>query len=399
MNLNKRKFFCAVLILLLLASVALTYINIPDTLVLYKGNAWEKENVSFSGLDGSIETVGSAIVPTEKGEYRASINVFGIPCKSVTLKVLEEKEVVLGGEAIGIRLYSDGLIVVGVGKINGDEKSPAERAGVKIGDVITKIDGEKVGTPEDFSQKIADAKSAVNLEVKRGGETKSFEITPENSSYDAVKRIGLWVRDSTAGVGTLTYVDPEESLYGALGHSVSDADTGVRFEVLSGSIERCGIGGIVKGKRGSPGELQGIFYNSAPVLGDIRKNTQSGIFGKIENITDIESASGDMVKVGLRGEIERGKAYIRTSLDGESVGEYEIEILKIASNAKNPSKGLTIEVTDERLLEKTGGIVQGMSGSPIIQNGKFIGAVTHVLVNDPKKGYGVLAETMLCAQE
>lgn len=390
---KKHKIFCAVLAAALLAAIAFSYMNIPDTLVLYKGNAWEGENINFSNLDASIETVGEAIVPTKTGEYRASLSIFGIPYKAITLKVLEEKEVVLGGEAIGIRLYSDGLIVVGVGKINGDEKSPAERAGIKTGDVITRINDEKVGSPEEFSQKIAEAQGEVSLEIKRGSTVKSFEITPETSAYDGIKRVGLWVRDSTAGVGTLTYIDPEAGVYGALGHSVSDTDTGVRFEVLSGSIERCGIGGIVKGQRGSPGELQGVFYNNAEVLGDIGKNTTSGIFGKIK------SFDGDRVKVGLKGEIECGKAYIRTSLDGENVEEYEIEILKVSSNAKNPSKGLTIAVTDERLLEKTGGIVQGMSGSPIIQNGKFIGAVTHVLVNDPRKGYGVLAETMLCAEE
>ncbi len=387
---SKGKIVCVICAGLMILSLALGYINMPDTVILYKDREWKSAGVSkLVNLDDSVETSGDALVPRKVGDYSASAAVFGIPYKSVKVKVLEDEELIVGGQAVGIRLYSKGLVVVAVGRVNENGKSPAEKAGIREGSVIEKINGKEILSPEEFSQ-IVEVSESVTLTVRDEDSTRDVTLKPEISDYDGVKRIGLWVRDSTAGVGTLTYIEPDSLIYGALGHAVSDVDTGVRFEVERGSIEECAIGDIVRGEKGSPGELKGIFYTGAKILGDIAKNEAEGIFGNALGVPE-----GERVTAGHKSEIKKGKAYIRTSLDGKTVEDYEIEILKVNKNTKNPSKGLVIKITDNELIEKTGGIVQGMSGSPILQDGKLIGAVTHVLVNDPTKGYGVFIENML----
>ncbi|MBQ8003020.1 MAG: PDZ domain-containing protein, partial [Clostridia bacterium] len=351
---QKKRIISLICAVVLIATTVFSYINLPDTLILYKDRSWNSKSLPHLKIsDNSIETVQNAIVARKTGDYEASLSIFGIPYKSVTVKVIDEAKVIAGGCAIGIRLYADSLIVVAVGRVNESGKSPAEKAGIKEGDVIISVDGEKTSTPEEFSNMIAQSEGDVVLEVKSGEEIRKISVAPEVSEYDGTKRVGLWVRDSTAGVGTLTYVDPVSMSYGALGHGVSDADTGVKFSVKEGTVERCLIGSVVKGEKGSPGELKGMFLNNAEVLGDIKINDKTGIFGRIK--TDFQ---GETVPLGHKSEIKKGKAYIRTSLDGKNIDEYEIEILKVSKNTKNPSKGLVIKVTDQRLLEKTGGIVQ-----------------------------------------
>lgn len=388
---KKAKIISIICIVTLVITLVWAYIAMPDTLILYKDRKWETSNVSKIVLsDNSVETLHDAIVPRKTGDYEASATIFGIPYKSVTVKVVDDDEVILGGQAVGIRLYSDGLVVVATGRINKNGKSPAEKAGIKPGDIITMINSTKVGTPEEFSEKVRKSQGEIELEIKSNEKTRKVKITPETSEYDGVKKIGLWVRDSTAGIGTLTYIDPDSKTFGALGHAVSDVDTGVRFDVLKGSIEECSVGGIEKGTKGTPGELKGVFYPDAKVLGYIAKNEAEGIFGIANSVL-----STNTVKLGHKNDIKKGKAYIRASLDGKTVKNYEIEITKVSPKSKNPAKGILIEVTDKELIEKTGGIVQGMSGSPILQDGKLIGAVTHVLVNDPTKGYGIFIENMI----
>ena len=388
---RKRRILSFILTILTVLTIAGAYISVPDSFVLYKDRSWNAGSISKLVIDdNSIEVSKGAIVPRKTGDYEASLAIFGIPYKNVTVNVIEEDEVIPGGQSVGIRLYSEGLVVVAVGRANTEGLSPAYDAGIVPGDVIVAIDGKKVDTPDEFTKSVSNAKGAIELEIKNEQGLRKVVITPIENESDGVKRIGLWVRDSTAGVGTLTYMEPESKTYGALGHPVSDADTGVRFEVKRGSIEECAISDIVKGEKGQPGELKGMFFSSAKILGDITKNEKEGIFGNL-----IGEPKGEAVKLGHKSEIKKGKASIRTSLDGKNVGEYEVEILRISENVKNASKGIVIQVTDEKLLNKTGGIVQGMSGSPIMQNGKLIGAVTHVLVNDPTRGYGIFIENML----
>ena len=389
----KYKIVKALCFFLIVVSLVSSYMNIPDSFILYKDTQWSSGSLSdILTNDASLEVSRGIVVAKKEGSYQAALSLFGVPYKEVTLEVIDNEEVFVGGQAIGIRLFSDGLLVIATGRVNKESDSPAQRAGIREGDVITKINSEKILSLEEFTKKVENT-DKITLEIKRGEEKFEVKVTPERSEEDGVKRIGLWVRDSTAGVGTLTYVSAADLSYGALGHAVSDTDTGKRFEVLSGTIERCKIGGITKGERGAPGELRGVFYQGAAVIGDIEQNKKEGIFGRFTG----RSAVGEKVALGHKNEIEKGKAYIRTSLDGETVESYEIEILKVSKNTKNPTKGMVIKVTDERLLQKTGGIVQGMSGSPILQNGKLIGAVTHVLVNDPTKGYGIFIENMLSA--
>ncbi|MBQ8541206.1 MAG: SpoIVB peptidase [Clostridia bacterium] len=388
---QKRRILSLLCLVLFVLSLTVGYINLPDSFILYKDRGWTYGGITQINIDDkSIETSQNAIIPRNTGDYKASLSIFGIPYKKVNVKVLEDEEVLVGGEPIGIRLYSDGLVVVAVGRVNENKKSPAETAGIKEGDVIVSVDGEKVGTPSEFSDKIAASEGEMEIGVLSGEKEKTVTVMPEVSVYDGVKRIGLWVRDSTAGVGTLTYINPDSMTYGALGHGVSDADTGVKFAVREGSIEECAIAEIKKGEKGNPGELKGAFLPDAKVLGNITKNEKEGIFGSLTAVPE-----GESVPLGHKSEIKKGKAYIRTCLDGKEIADYEIEITKVSKNGKNPSKGLVIKVTDERLIDITGGIVQGMSGSPILQDGKLIGAVTHVLVNDPTKGYGIFIENMI----
>ncbi len=388
---RKRRIISIACLVLFVLSIAAAYISLPDSLILYKDRSWSQDRLSqITVFDNSVETAKNAIVPRKEGDYEASLSIFGIPYKSLKVRVLENDEVIVGGQAIGIRLYSDSLIVIAVGRVNENEKSPAQEAGIKEGDVIVSINGEAVGTPEEFSKKIADSTGTVTLGIETEGEVREVSVTPEISQQDNKKRIGLWVRDSTAGVGTLTYMNDKDMTYGALGHGVSDSDTGVKFTVRDGSIEECAVAEIKKGDKGVPGELKGAFLTDARILGKITKNEKEGIFGKLLSVPE-----GEKVPLGHKSEIKKGKAYIRTSLDGKVVKEYEIEIMKVSKNGNNPSKGLVIRVTDEELLAATGGIVQGMSGSPILQDGKLIGAVTHVLVNDPTRGYGIFIENMI----
>ncbi|MBR5535341.1 MAG: SpoIVB peptidase [Clostridia bacterium] len=392
---RKRRIITSLCLTVLLVSMIAGYISLPDRVILYKDRSWKRDDITNLSINNEyIETLHDAIVPRKAGDYEASLSLFGIPYKNVTVRVLEDEKVIVGGSSIGIRLYADSLIVIAVGRVNSKGKSPAEEAGIKEGDVIVSLNGEKVGSPEEFSKRIEEINGEVTLGIQTGDGVKNVTLTPEVSEYDNVKRIGLWVRDSTAGVGTLTYMNPKDMSYGALGHGVSDSDTGVKFTVKEGSVEECAIGEIKKGEKGVPGEMKGVFLSNAKVLGNITKNEKEGIFGNLTHMPQ-----GEMVETGHKSEIKKGVAHIRTSLDGKTVEEYEIEILKVSKNTKNPSKGLVIQVTDERLIEKTGGIVQGMSGSPILQDGKLIGAVTHVLVNDPTRGYGIFIENMLEASE
>ncbi len=387
----KKRLISFLCVVMFFASLTGVQVSFPDSVVMYKDKEWENGKfIKLEATDNSIEVTNKAIVPRKLGDYAASASIFGVPYKKVKLTVLEEKEVILGGQTVGIRLYSDGLVVVGVGRVSENEKSPAEKAGIEIGDVIKEINGQKVGSPDNFTKIIEASQGEITLLVKKKEGEELVKLTPSLSEFDKLKRIGLWVRDSTAGVGTLTYMCPDTLSYGALGHGISDSDTSVRFEVLKGSIEECSVKCVVKGEKGNPGEIVGAFNTGAPVIGNIEKNEAVGIFGQLK-----KEPSGERVKTAPSNEIKKGEAYIRTSLKNGEIKDYKIEITRVSPKSKNPLKGLVISITDEELIEKTGGIVQGMSGSPIIQNGRLVGAVTHVLVNDPTKGYGVCIENML----
>ena len=301
------------------------------------------------------------------------------------------KKLIPVGETIGISIMTDGLLVIDTEEIideNGSKKNPAKKAGIKAGDRIISADGNKINSIEEFSEYVNSRENDIVLTFKRNSEILNTVITPIKSA-ECVK-LGIWVRDSTAGLGTLTFIDPETKSFGALGHGISDIDTNTLITCRNGKIIGCIQEDAIRGKRGTPGELNGHFSNE--ILGCFQKNSNFGIFGKIndskalfeENAIDSASFS----------EISEGEAKILSDVDGKGVLEYSIDIKKL--NERNPDgKNIVFKVTDEDLISKTGGIVQGMSGSPIIQNGKLVGAVTHVFVNDPTRGYGIFIENML----
>lgn len=324
---------------------------------------------------------------------------YGIPVLSgeltVPVTVLKAENVVPGGQCIGIALYTDGLIVVGYQEINcegGKKISPGGRAGLISGDIIQKINGQSVSNMTEFAL-LADKEPSATLEllVLRNGSQLNMSIQPEYDINDKKYRFGLWLKDSTAGIGTLTYYNPENMRFAALGHAICESETGVLMPLKNGEIVKCTINEIQKGEKGRPGELKGSFRADAPGYGIIQTNSEYGLYGVLQ--TDMENGIYSMLPVGSRNSVKTGKATILTSIDNV-VKEYEVNIVKVNRQETRSAKGMVIEVTDKTLLEKTGGIVQGMSGSPIIQDGRVIGAVTHVLINDPTRGYGLFIDWM-----
>jgi len=328
---------------------------------------------------------------SENGE-NAIAKLFGkIPAKQVKLNVYERKTISPGGEAFGIKFHTDGVIVVGLTSVTDKDgaHTPAKECGIERGDVIIEINGTKIKNAVHFRELIEQAKDdVITLRVKRGDVENAIAIKRYRSIEDNRYKLGIWVRDSTAGIGTVTFIDKESGVFGGLGHSISDVDTSIIMPLGDASIVDVNITSVKKGRNNSPGELRGTF---SPIkTGELYKNTPFGVFGQLTNTKNYS----DEIPIGLKNEARTGKAYIRCSIDHEGVKEYEIEILKINAKALE-GKNFLIKVTDSSLIEKTGGIVQGMSGSPIIQDGKLIGAVTHVLVGDPLKGYGIFIEKML----
>ncbi len=292
------------------------------------------------------------------------------------------------GKAVGIRLFTDGLLVVGTTDVNG--KNAARDSGIKINDRIKEVNGKRAASSEELSEIVNVHPEGVTLGITRGNREIEVYAVPALAE-DNVYRLGLWVRDSAAGIGTVTYYNPSTKNFAALGHSVNDVDTGNILSVRSGNILSCDILSVAKSKKGEPGEINGVFENDK--IGSVYLNSEVGIFGKAES--DEFSVLGGAVSVAPANEIKTGDAYILSDAFTVKPEKYSIRISKITDDA---DKELVIEITDSTLLEKSGGIVQGMSGSPIIQNGRLIGAVTHVLVNNPKRGYGTIAQSMIDAE-
>lgn len=320
-----------------------------------------------------------------------------IPLKTMVINILPNINLIPCGNTIGVKIYTEGVLVIGTSKIsdiNGKIFEPYKSAGINPGDYIIEIDNKKITNVSDII-KIMETTDGSPLPIKilKNGVLIEVQIKPIKSNKHNKFMLGLWVRDSTAGIGTLTFYDPKSQMFGALGHGITDIDTGTLINVNKGEIINSNVISVKKGLKGIPGELRGIFLENKG-KGYILKNTECGIFGIIPNRTNLVPNTKP-IPIGLRHQIKNGPAQIITNLSGNSINIYNIEIQQVFRESKNPSKSMLIKVTDKRLLNYTGGIVQGMSGSPIIQNGRLIGAVTHVLVNDPSKGYGVFIEWML----
>jgi len=329
-----------------------------------------------------------------KNSSDTQLKLFGfVPIKTVEVDIVPKVDLIPCGNTIGVKINIDGVMIVGFSEIrstDGKRHNPAKDGALKIGDVIKKINGNFVENIDILSKIVENGKGGnLSVEVARGNFTQTFNIKPELAREDNIYKIGAWVRDSTSGIGTLTFIEPKSKVFAALGHPITDSDTGDIITVGNGEILHSNIVGVQKGARGSPGELRGVFSRSQKI-GDIQINNEAGIYGKMK----IVNAENKPMPIAMRSQINEGKAYILSNIESDKVEKYDIEIQKVMRNSYD-NKGMVIKVIDERLIKKTGGIVQGMSGSPIIQNGNIVGAVTHVFVNDPTRGYGTFIELML----
>lgn len=323
------------------------------------------------------------------------LGVFSI--KHLKVNVIDKVYLIPGGEAIGVKLNTKGVLVVATSEIisiDGKTYNPAKNAGIRVGDSIIMIEGIKVENADHVISILNNLKDKkINIQIERNNVIYNTEVVPIKSKQDNSYRLGIWVRDKTAGLGTLTFYEPNSMIFGALGHAITDIDTGTLMKVENGEIMRAKVSSIELGKKGSPGELRGIFFETKDVMGKIENNTAFGIYGSIYD--DKLIGNKKLIPIGTQNEVKIGKAHILANVEGDSVAKYEVEIIKLEKQNVPQAKGMVIKITDSRLIDKTGGIVQGMSGSPILQNGKIVGAVTHVFVNDPTKGYGIYIEWML----
>jgi len=307
-------------------------------------------------------------------------------------------ELIPGGKSVGVKISTKGVLVVGFAEVSterGNVESPGSTAGIQVGDSILKVDEINIESSSNLMNIInkSDGKE-LNILIDRNGENIIKKLSPIKSSEDSKYKIGLWVRDSTAGVGTLTFYEPKSKKFGALGHPITDIDTNSILKISKGVLINSSIISVKKGEKGNPGELKGIFINEDVPLAKVTKNTECGIFG----VSDEKLMDGRVskpLKVASQNEIKEGKAQIITTIDENGPKYYDIEIVKLLPQDAPSSKSMIIKVTDSELLKKTGGIVQGMSGSPIIQNNKIVGAVTHVLINKPDTGYGIYIHWMI----
>ncbi len=297
-----------------------------------------------------------------------------------------------GGVAFGVKFFTKGALVVGITDIETAQglSSPARDAGLEIKDIITSIEGKDIRSAEEFRKVISDCGgNCIEMKYMRNGTESSISVTPVIDKTDNTYKVGIWVRDSTAGIGTITFVDKKTGSFGGLGHGINDSETGVLLPLDKGIIVDVAITDIVIGKKNSPGELKGRFDRVRK--GELSVNCDAGVFGRLDEIPE---NIGEELPIGFREELRTGKAYIITTLDEGKPERFEIEIEKIFEDA-GETKNFMIKVTDSALISRAGGIVQGMSGSPIIKDGKLIGAVTHVLVGDSTRGYGIHIENMI----
>lgn len=363
------------------------YVRIPDVMTV---NEYDEINVSKTYVCQALVNTSSEKRNTD--EYITSVKLFNIfPVKDAKVTVMQRKYVVPGGNVFGIRLYTKGVMVIRIDGVttSSGNVSPGKQAGLKEGDMIISVEGVSITRNKELSKMFAESGGkTLKMQIERDGHIKEIDFTPvlsDDSSYKG----GLWIRDSTAGIGTVTWYDRNDGVFAGLGHAVCDVDTGEIMPLSGGDIVEARVTGCYKGTSGSAGELCGVFSSGS--VGELYINSSTGVFGVLEKY----SATSEVLPIALRQEIVEGPARIICTIDENGPAYYDIEIKKIFKSATNSQRNMTIKVTDKKLIDTTGGIVQGMSGSPIIQNGMLVGAVTHVFIDDCTEGYGIFAENML----
>ena len=389
------------ILLILVLIIIYTYVcnisMLPNSIILMQGETLNLNtifglNVTSSETMQASSNLNNSIVE-DTGTMDLSLDLFNLfSVKDVTVNVIPKTTVIPMGKAIGMKLYTEGVLVVGMSEIQGQK--PYEGSGIETGDTIVEINNEPINSTDELIECV-NRSNGESLEIKyiSNEEEKTTNIAPAKDSDNEYK-LGFWVRDAAAGVGTLTFYEPSTGNFAALGHGINDVDTYDLIQIANGELVTTNILDIVKGEDGSPGEIRGSIENGT-TLGKVSKNTALGIYGNITDVSRLNISTAKEMEVANRSEITTGKAEIMCELENGKIQNYEIEIQKIFIDNNENNKSMLIKVTDKELIEKTGGIIQGMSGAPIIQNGKFIGAVTHVLVNDSKTGYAVFADMMI----
>ncbi|MRX73156.1 SpoIVB peptidase [Bacillus lacus] len=412
MNVENIRKITGVILLVFLTSLGFVhpfkeYLAIPKNVTVFENQESTMVNASAVAASPdasqafSLQQSGDQLVLAGKnsGEAQLVFDIAGIPVKKTQVKVLSDFKVIPGGQSIGVKLNSLGVLVVGHHEVTTakGKQSPGEIAGVQVGDIITNINGTKIEKMNDvtpFIQEAGKTGEPLNLVISRDNKEIQAKLVPLKDVNDDAFRIGLYIRDSAAGIGTMTFIDPQSKKYGALGHVISDMDTKKPIVVQDGQIVRSTVTSIEKGSNGNPGEKLARFSEDRKIIGNITKNSPFGIFGKLDE--GIENGIMDKaLPIALSHEVKEGPAKILTVVNDDKVEEFDVEIISAVPQKFPATKGMVIKITDKELIGKTGGIVQGMSGSPIIQDGKLVGAVTHVFVNDPASGYGVHIEWML----
>ena len=370
---------------------------LPSNIILMQGESIELNTVLGVGIRSKETMQTSSNLNTkltdQVGKKDLEISLFNtIPVKDVTVNVIPKTTVVPLGKAIGMKMYTEGVLVVGMSEIEGEK--PYQNSGIEEGDRIIEINNTKISNTDDLVKCVNSSQgNEIKIKYISDNEELVTKIEPTKTSENEYK-LGLWVRDAAAGVGTLTFYEPSTGSFASLGHGINDVDTAELIEIANGELVTANILDIVKGTDGSPGEIRGSI-DSGITIGNIYKNTEFGVYGNITNLSGLNVDTSNEIEVADRSEITTGKTEILCELENGKTEYYEIEIKKIFKDNNQDNKSMLIEITDEELIEKTGGIIQGMSGAPIIQNNKFVGAVTHVLVNDSKVGYGVFADLMI----
>ena len=369
--------------------------SLPDALTLTSGQKFVVQTglPMLAASDGGAVSVLASqdervtISAEAGGQTSVTFSLLGlIPVHETRVNVVEERTLIPGGQAVGVALKTRGVLVV---------SDAAKGRALRAGDVILSADGKNVESTKALSEQVGTAQTdTVRLEVLRGGQTITVDAQAEPDPSDGRRKLGVWVRDSTAGVGTLTYIDPANQAYGALGHAIVDADTGRLLAAREGAILHASIVGVTKGQSGKAGELKGNFLKAGEQIGSLMENCEYGIYGVLDDMPE-NLLYPQGLRAGARSAVHTGTASIIATVDADGPQEYGVEIVRCFAQSEPSQKGMILRVTDERLLEKTCGIVQGMSGSPILQDGRIIGAVTHVYLSDATQGYGMYIEWML----
>ena len=390
-RMQRAKLAAAYLLLALAAALGWLYSCLPDRVYLEPGQALYLPRFAWVEPQrghGSQNVASTRAV----GSYQTTLTLGGwLPIKTIRAVVTERPRVTVCGTPFGVKMFSEGALIVGfseIGQAGGGTSNPAKEAGLRLGDRVICIGQTRTESNEAVKEAL-DAAEGQSVEVVyiRSGEQKLTALTPVWDGAAGQWRAGMWVRDSSAGVGTLTFADEELGVFAGLGHPISDSDTGESVALRSGEIVACSIVGCTSGTIGSPGELKGKFLGTH-ALGSIGINGPNGVYGTLRT-----ALPGETRELAFAQEVVPGEAEIWATTEGETPRAYKVRIEKV--NDADPRRNMILRVTDPALLAKTGGIVQGMSGSPILQNGRLVGAVTHVLVNDPTRGYGIFAQTML----